>query len=131
MQIDKTILDFEDFGDEIVFINVKNGSYFSLKGKAVEVFRLMDKPCSEEKLLSLIADKYDKEEKERIHRVIESFETMGLLLACDGTEDLNWREDPKLGPTQFVEHNDIQDLIKLDPIHDVTDTGWPNAKPKM
>lgn len=128
MKINSKLIDLEDFGDEIVFIHIENGSYFSLKGKAIEIFRLLVNDCKKEDILSLIKSKYDVEEQKRIQEVLLVFESQGLFVENEKAEEFDWQEDTTLGHTQFIQHNDMNDLIKLDPIHDVSDKGWPHAK---
>jgi hypothetical protein len=59
-----------------------------------------------------------------------------LIVPCDGTDQ---RPEPatngdratprrRFQAPRFEKHTDMQDLILLDPVHEVADTGWPHAK---
>jgi len=122
----------EVFEDEVVAINLETGTYFGMGGTAKEVWRLIEGGLPVDGIAAHLAERYGKQ-REDVRPDIESFTDSllahGLVVAestdgdvpAVGTEGAagNW-EAPKL-----TVYDDMKDLLLLDPIHDVDETGWP------
>jgi hypothetical protein len=63
---------------------------------------------------------------------LAELEAEGLLLDGNGDGPAPGSPAPGPGHVTLVLHRytDMQDLIVLDPIHDVDETGWPNRRPE-
>jgi hypothetical protein len=70
------------------------------------------------------------------YALVEKFAQEGLIIADNGTEaaggeeaETSARQNGELPRFEFPtlhKYTDMEDLLLLDPIHDVDDTGWPN-----
>jgi hypothetical protein len=126
----------DDFTHEVVVINIENGSYFSLKGTAVDLWRgiAAGKPMSS--LLEELAHTYAMNAP-ALGAVRSFFNTCvedGLITMDD---DADWalreREPSSNGGSTFPDpvikkFTNMQDILLLDPIHDVDKSGWPNIQ---
>lgn len=116
---------FEDFDDEIVIINNQSGVFYSLRGRAMNVWRAC-LPGIDSALLDERLREIDEEEQHIIRGMITEFIDNGLFIR---TEELGSRQAMEdwlsAAPANFERNDDFDDLIKLDPIHDVGDQGWP------
>jgi hypothetical protein len=122
----------EIFEDEVVAINLETGTYFGMAGTAQEVWRLIEGEVPVEAMAAYLAERYGKPRPE-VAADLESFTGSLIahgLVAAQATEGGvpaigiegpagSW-EAPKL-----TVYDDMKDLLLLDPIHDVDQSGWP------
>jgi hypothetical protein len=127
---------FED--GEAAIINLKSGTYYSLNPVGASIWALIDKRCSLGEIVERLMQRYDGS----LARVID--DVNGLVRGLQG-EDLIAPDDGKeqgadLAPepvpgtkapyaTPFLERfDDMKELLLLDPIHEVGESGWPHAR---
>jgi hypothetical protein len=129
-----TNFDLEDFGNEIVIINISIGSYYTISGSAVTVFRWFFSPVAIDQINLLIQETYPNEVSEA-STFVEWLKQQGLIQAIEVTQDNKDLGHPeKISNTvifnewTYSRFDDMADLIRLDPIHDVSDKGWPHRK---
>lgn len=119
---------FEDFGDEIVVIHNDSGVFYSLKGRAVAVWRGLAAGLDTAALDATLRAT-SPEEADTVQRMLAELESKGIAVPAAsptcGVPDL---AASGLGPARFESNSDFDDLIRLDPIHDVADSGWPHRK---
>lgn len=127
------IFDFEDFGNEIVIINTNTGSYYTISGSSVTVLRWLFLPITIEKVKSLIEETFPNEVSDA-STFVEWLKLQELIQAVENsevTEDEQniTSESPIIfNDWTYSRFDDMSDLIQLDPIHDVSDKGWPHRK---
>lgn len=129
-------LTVEDFGHEVVAIDLNDGSYFSLKGCAAEIWRLIDPESPVSKMIERIGESYvlDAAALSRTAAFLERCKQEGLISfeenALNGMDQMcaNSSGDKVLPEFELEKVSDIQDILLLDPIHDVDDTGWPHTR---
>jgi hypothetical protein len=128
-------LTFEDFGQEVVAIDLERGTYYSLKGAAAEVWRSLAAARPAHEGLRDLAAAYvlDAAALTRLAAFLADCEAEGLLAANGdvGAAVLAFSPGAE-GPAELPEltldkFTDIQDILLLDPIHDVDESGWPNT----
>jgi hypothetical protein len=67
-------------------------------------------------------------------QLAEQLTCAGLALArADGEAGLALDIGPaapgsRFEPPRLVRYDDIEDILKFDPVHEVNDTGWPNVR---
>ncbi|MFV1980097.1 MAG: PqqD family protein [Rhodothermia bacterium] len=117
---------FEDFDDEIVIIHHESGVFYSLRGRAMALWRACLQGVDSESIEHRLAET-DEDEATIIRAMISEFTTKGILGQTDSNDNLHEIADwSNLDPAQFERNEDFDDLIKLDPIHDVDERGWPH-----
>ena len=126
IRTDASASSFEDFVDEIVIIHNTSGVFYSLRGRAMSIWRAcvsgVDNALIEERIAET-----DAGEQATIHAMMAEFTGKGLLVQTDEVDNAGAIEDwSDVGPAKFERNDDFDDLIKLDPIHDVDDRGWPH-----
>ena len=118
--------DIENFGDEIMAIRIEDGAYYAIKsGNAFLVFNYLYQNGSSEKLINSLSQQ--EELKEQTKLFISFLKEEGFCFQEDQGNEL---VPPKLDLNGFSykKFDDMGDLIKLDPIHDVSELGWPEKK---
>ena len=132
---------FDDGG--IVVINLKTGKYYNFSNTSLYIWHLIEKEFSDSQIIELIIHKYNIEPtkaKQSIAKFITELQQEYLLLEdSEQKENIenfnqeinNLKSSNKLDFTTPVLtiHTDMQDLLLLDPIHEVDDeNGWPHIK---
>lgn len=133
----------ETIDGETVIVNLDSGNYYSLDAVGADIWASVGKGVSVGHIIEEISGRY-RAEREEIHRTVRLFvnELLQEALisplepgaagstAAHETPVTNAPADglrPFTAPTLQM-YNDMQDLLLLDPIHEVDETGWPNAK---
>ena len=127
---------YEQFDDELVVVNIETGKYYALRNEATVIYKACLQHATCDEIGAYLASIYTVEEN-RLKVELEAFLlklcTEGLIVAL--AERIKNPEftapaiakKPFLNPG-FEVHEDMQDLLMLDPIHEVAVAGWPVLK---
>jgi len=125
----------ETLDGEAVVINLESGVYYSLVGTAGEVWDALRDGATRSQLLAELARRYRAEPdalRAAVDRFLGEIEAEGLVVrrpAERGTTPLaaeNGGAQTLFEAPRLERFTDIQDLLMLDPIHEVDDRGWPH-----
>lgn len=136
----------ETIDGETVILNLDNGNYYSLVGTGAHIWDYIEKGATVQNIIEMLHCDY-KESKEEIETEINNFLSELMkedLTSPDGSdtshifnssddqvETAAKRQKNSFAPPVLNKYTDMQDLLLLDPIHEVDDTaGWPNAGDK-
>jgi Coenzyme PQQ synthesis protein D (PqqD) len=125
-----------NFVDETLIVDTVSGLYFSLRGCAVDVWSLIEAGASLNEIVGEIGRRYDGANEEVVaatHRCVDELVAHNLIVESDaGAAEmmLSPRTDPKQpwAAPIIEQFTDMQLLLQLDPIHDVSDEGWPTPR---
>jgi hypothetical protein len=127
----------ETVGGETIIVNLASGHYFSLQGSAVDVWQGIERGESAEAIVLQLEQRYEAPEGEigaSVKNLLDNFVAAELLVAeangvATGPVALPQPTDeraPFVAPS-FSTFTDMQDIILLDPVHEVDTRGWPHA----
>lgn len=125
---------FERFADEVVAINLDNGVYYSLTGCASDIFQMIEQVATREEIYQTLAARYDTSAAELEQKVTPFLARMVEEKLICPTEEVRTGQLvlPALaGPAgpltlpKATAYSDLQNLLLLDPVHDVGEMGWP------
>jgi len=127
----------ETVGGETIIVNLASGHYFSLQGTAPEVWSGIERGDGAESIVLELEQHYEAKNDEigaAVKKLIDDFVDAELIVP-DGDENdpvtsqssLNHDEREPFVPPTFVTFTDMQDIILLDPVHEVDTRGWPHA----
>jgi coenzyme PQQ synthesis protein D (PqqD) len=128
----------ETFEGELVVVNLESGKYYAMRREAADIFRLCLQTVSAEEITRVLAAG-NAAENERIATAVGGFLTKlvneGLIARVSSRAAAPELKPSKEGHHVFAEpefevHNDMQDLLMLDPVHEVDTAGWPVMKPE-
>jgi len=117
---------FRDFGEELVVANLNSGLFYSLVGSAGTIWTALVNGFTGRQ----IAAAFQTEEAETIAKEVEAFIVvlMAEELLSAAPSAVAATSLPLLDsfskPT-FERFDDLQGLLLLDPIHEVSEAGWP------
>lgn len=130
----------ERIDDETIVINMETGSYYSLKGSAIDIWQQLSTGADVPTVCTMLSTRYSGDEafiaesveglvQELIREnLIEVSSQPGSIDPVEIAPDVANPLSPFMAP-EFEVYTDVQDLLLLDPIHDVTDSGWPLEQP--
>jgi hypothetical protein len=117
----------EGVDDEVVAIDFNSGSYFSLRGPANVAWSALDGSEARDvgHVAAAVAEHHpDQADPDRVHALLDRLTADGLL---ERTGDPSAEPDVDLGGLAYERFTDMEELILLDPVHDVSEAGWPNT----
>ena len=133
---------YETIDGETVIVNLKNGSYYSLVDVGTVIWTELEAGRTVDEILTRLNTDYDGDSQEietALHQLLEEL-AQEQLLAFDTSEDIaaNSESAPatprapaatkrKFQAPRLQKFTDMQDVLLLDPIHDVDETGWPHT----
>ncbi len=129
----------ETIDGEVVIINLDQGTYYSLQHIGAVVWGLIEQARDAQGIVEAVSHRYAGE-TETIRTGIETFldelldeqlirENPAPASAGAGQDDeASGADRPAFQQPVLGKHTDMQDLLLLDPIHEVDDTGWPQMR---
>jgi hypothetical protein len=131
---------FDD--DEVVIVNLNSGSYYSLEKVAAEIWNLIENDTALDEILTALILRYEKDDVDietTVRQFFHDLQAEDLILPVEprGAESRDATAKatpeavaPKLSFEAPVLHKytDMQELLVLDPIHEVDDSGWPKSR---
>jgi hypothetical protein len=129
----------EKIGDEIVAIHYATGRYYAIRCAGTVVWELLsEQPRTRDSLLQDLARYFElpiatiQAEIEAFLDTLDAEELTLKISAQSGKEEAATTPDstssPKYSPPIIEIKQDMEDMILLDPIHDIGKHGWPESE---
>jgi Coenzyme PQQ synthesis protein D (PqqD) len=128
---------FERFDDEVLAINLETGTYYSLPGVSAQIWNWLIGGADVEAVKQALMAHYNGDtvaidnavtqfvSKMQLESLLVPAETIATSAAIDIAPGVE--KKPFIDPI-IETYTDLQDLLLLDPIHDVDERGWPVHK---
>jgi hypothetical protein len=129
MKIQQPPVSHECIDGEVVIINMETGTYYSLVGLAASLWQCIAAGTTRDALLARVADMYSNENaKEEAIAFLDALTDEGLidLEAEPHAHDQSVLLAATYDTPRLESFTDLQELLMLDPIHEVDATGWPH-----
>jgi coenzyme PQQ synthesis protein D (PqqD) len=128
----------ETIDGEVILIQLETGNYYSLGGSGSRIWALLQEGVAPDGIAERLRASFDAptgQVEEAVERLTAELVGEGLL-----EQDGDWLPasrgpvDDPAGRTPFAEpslekYTDMQDFLLVDPIHEVSDAGWPHTQP--
>jgi hypothetical protein len=130
--VDHANISWERVSGEVIAIQLNTGKYYSFSSVAADIWSLADKGVNFQNVLDVLRAFYSSSEiaESEVKEFISKCFIERLLIQCESeNQSFDLPNDiSRVAWTtpQLNEYSDLQDLILVDPIHDVDDSGWPN-----
>jgi Coenzyme PQQ synthesis protein D (PqqD) len=130
----------ETIDGEVIVINLASGTYYSVKGAGAEVWDVIETSpgIDANAITAAVGRRFDRPSEEVEHEIVAFLEQLrqeDLVAPADngavtGSNGLAAGSSGKPYESPLLEkYTDMQDLVLLDPVHEVDATGWPHPKP--
>ena len=139
-RIASTNLYSRNFGDEVLIVDTESGRYFSLRGCAVDIWSLIESGVKVNDIIAELGRRYEGAPEEvgaAMHRCLDDLLVNNLVREAEagsGEITVSSGSTPRQSlMAPIVERfTDMENLLLLDPIHNVSDMGWPQpASPAL
>jgi hypothetical protein len=132
----------ETIDNEVLIIEFNSGNYYSLSEVGAEIWDALVKGANPKEIVKEISVRYSGQQDEianGVYQLITELEYENIIspVSTNQTqnqepqvkEDLAQQSDrPVFTPPKLQKYTDMQELLLLDPIHEVDESGWPNTK---
>lgn len=118
---------------EAIILDLRAGSYFATEGVGAVAWTAVVEGSSSERVVASASAFYGDAPAagDDVAALLEAMLAAGLLVTSDEAPveggDLPWPAD--YVTPHLERHDDLQDMMQLDPIHDTDATGWPMPAP--
>jgi hypothetical protein len=130
----------ETIDGETILLDLNTGNYYSLDGSGALIWEFIDKTGNYEKAIEILTAA-NSAESDNIAGAVKKFADELLteklmviasseITPADVTEIENKLKEMALNfkAPAVCKYTDMQDLLLLDPIHEVDEKGWPESK---
>lgn len=134
----------ETIDDEVVIIEFESGNYYSLDKAGAAIWGFVASGATVGGIVEGTVNRYQgsrEDIEEAVNRLIAEFQQEGLIVPDSGGAPENTQghveriesgpetERPPFEAPSLHKYTDMQDLLLLDPIHEVDEEGWPSVRP--
>ena len=128
---------FENYEDEMVLLNLSEGVYFTLDRIGADCLLWLLSAPSAATAFETLRARYAGDTSDidsGLTRLVELLTEAGLAtVRADGEPGLQLeigaaQPSARYAPPKLERYDDIEDILKFDPVHEVSDTGWPNVR---
>ena len=123
----------EAFDDEVIVVDFGTGSYFSLRGAAVPLWTRLTRGLDSDHLEAWARSTFDTPDEAlpELRSLVDTLVSENLVDLVTGGAPPVFEIDQgtviAFDPPLFERHDDMTEMIAIDPIHEVKDqAGWPN-----
>lgn len=126
----------ERFGEETVILNLETGSYYSVQATGNAIWELASGGATDAAILRHVRQSYAGSSD-----LIANATTAFLdQIVAEGLVDAEAAADageaaagpvesaPDFAPPLLQKYTDMEEMLLLDPIHEVDEHGWPSAR---
>jgi hypothetical protein len=143
LRVNTPAVTHEVIDGEAVIINLVTGNYYSLDGEGAEIWTLLQQGHSVGQIIEEFAGRCEGERSEiesGVLQLADQIRQEQLMLPCKSSDCVLAPALPATTPNGHRKHGfrapilhkftDMQELLILDPIHEVDAAGWPHKKPE-
>ena len=119
---------------EAVIINLDTGTYYSARGSGAVVWSTIDGGATADQIVDALAEAYGADVPTGdISAFTAELEAEGLIEAAEAGRTPSGEPSAPVIPTgpyappALERFTDMEDLLLLDPVHDVDQLGWPHT----
>lgn len=128
----------ETIDGEAVMINLASGNYYILDPVGAEIWTYIERAASVAEIVEGLGAAYDAPSAEietAIGGLLTELQNEDLVVPADGGNGAARTTTPApsgdrkpFSTPKLEKFTDMQDLILIDPVHQVDEAGWPHAK---
>ena len=126
----------ETIDGEAIMINLATGAYYSLDRVGGDVWTVLEHGATVDDVVTALQARYDGTAEDMtagVGALVDQLVAEELIVQADGNgappaPEASGEKQP-FSPPRLDKFTDMQDLILLDPVHEVDSRGWPHTAP--
>jgi hypothetical protein len=127
----------ETFDDEVVIVSLDSGSYYSMAEVGMACWQQILAGCSVEKIVESLSSAYEADAhsvRDSVIPLLNEMEAEQLIVRLDRPAEneapVSARPSEKKAfqPPVLYRYEDMKQLLVIDPVHMVSDDGWPQIR---
>lgn len=130
----------EIIGGEAILLSLESGDYYSIDHVGATIWAQLEKQLTVNQIIEAVSMEYEgtaTEIENGVGQLLEQLHQERLIIPSqNGQSQINSAPTVSANiktKSQFImpllqKYTDMEDLLLLDPIHDVSETGWPVRK---
>lgn len=132
----------EIFEHEVVAIHLDSGNYYSLNKNAAQIWSYLAQTTSTPEIVTALVETHQSDVRaieQAVNRFLADLQQEQLIVSevapseamaspTSSTRPFSPRVTIPFELPLLRKYTDMQNLLLLDPIHDVDETGWPHVK---
>ena len=135
-QINEQNVSSEEIDGEVIIVNLRNGNYYSAQDIGAYIWGRITHGDSLENMQASLCQQFVDSKRtirDELTAFLEKLESEQLIVRASDTDVAGSTRIDAPIPEQYAAPNlncysDMNDLLLLDPVHDVEDEGWPKKK---
>ncbi len=131
LKVDSKRVVHETVDDETIIIDLESGSYFSLTGSGPEIWQLIVAGASLEQVAAELRSRYPDAPDGALSELVDNLVAEELVVIGADSGPVEIESRPPNGPfarPALRKFTDLQELLLIDPVHEIDETGWPHAR---
>jgi coenzyme PQQ synthesis protein D (PqqD) len=143
-RVNSPAITYETIDGEAVIINLVTGNYYSVVDSGAIIWNLVDKNATVSEIIEYMTAAYPgcgSDIERTVEELVAQLQEENLIVPLAAEEGLAFKPSDRLNMSSsgneraayqapvLEKYTDMQDLLLLDPIHEVDEMGWPRAKP--
>lgn len=126
----------EIFEEEVVAVNLDSGKYYSMRGCSAYIWNALMVPHSVEQIVEVLSKHYHRDAPsimQDMMKIIKQLQEEGLIRVSQKEVISPLKAEILQGeysPPEINIFSDMQEILLLDPVHDVDEMGWPIPEDK-
>ena len=133
----------DSIDNEVIIIEFDSGNYYSLNQSGSDIWKLIHEESSIKEIFDNLSAKYQTNNhsiEEKLWPFLNELKDENLIIEIENEDQktskklsIKQNNNKKTDKSDFEipilqKYSDMQDLLLLDPIHEVDEKGWPIAK---
>jgi len=123
----------ETIEGEAIMINLGTGNYYSVGGSGAQICSWLEQGAEVDAIVEALSRRYSADRQAiaaAVGRLVRDLEHEELIVS-ESTNGSTGIPEDQLGearafePPRLEKYTDMQDLVLLDPVHEVGEHGWP------
>lgn len=123
--------------DEIILVDLHSGIYYSTRNSGSEIWQLVVAGATLSQILEALVARYGASAdslEPSVVRFVQRLVDEGLVESVTNPTsvtprlEIDWSNVTTFAAPELECYSDMQDLLLVDPIHDVDEAGWPHPK---
>ncbi len=122
---------------EVVMINLDSGCYYTMNDSGCYLWQLIEQGFDHSQIVSIVAEEFSVSAEEVKHPISIFMNRLlehGLIVLSDTpaltSPIMVHAKKMSYGPPELIVFEDMRDLLLLDPIHEISEQGWPHVASK-